>query len=281
MRQFKVTPTEGFAIERMGPLTRRRSRATPSPTPGPPRRRARRGPGLGRPDCAAGQRHHQARQRRQPQPPQQHEQDQRRDRQRPHGRGQGQGHAAAQDVRQRARLRDELRPELTELLRAVGYDAPAQLRPRQADLRGLHRGRQHPQARDAARSRAGDRPAFHDRPRLARRRHLVLRLDLPAHFSDLRIALESPSGQELLLWDENDVPSPDYYSEEITTHYGYELPIGVLHIDDLLTPSPLGTELGALVGEAGNGIWKLKLSSPGTAALLVNWRLNFFGTPTP
>ncbi|MFZ6181255.1 trypsin-like serine peptidase [Nannocystis pusilla] len=103
----------------------------------------------------------------------------------------------------------------------------------------------------------------------------------PAHFSDLRIVLESPGGQELLLWDENDVPSPDYYSEEITTHYGYELPIGVLHIDDLLTPSPLGTELGALVGEAGNGTWKLKLSSPGTAALLVNWRLNFFGTPTP
>lgn len=98
-------------------------------------------------------------------------------------------------------------------------------------------------------------------------------------FSDLRITLVSPGGQELPLWDENDLPNPDYYRDEIITDFGYELPIGVLHIDDAKTPSPLGTELGVLTGSSGHGVWKLRVSAAPTSALLVNWRLHFFGTP--
>ena len=79
----------------------------------------------------------------------------------------------------------------------------------------------------------------------------------------------------------NDVQSPDYYSNGSTDYWGDPMPIGVLHIDDVFTPSPLGTDLGALVGEPSDGIWKLKVSSPGTSALLINWGLNFFGSPPP
>lgn len=104
----------------------------------------------------------------------------------------------------------------------------------------------------------------------------------PEQFSELRITLVTPGGAELPIWDLNDVPSPDYYSNEVTHHWGYELPIGVLHIDDVFSPSPLGTELGSLVGQPGEGTWKLKVSSPGTgAAFFINWGLNFFGSPPP
>ncbi|MFY0535877.1 hypothetical protein [Nannocystis pusilla] len=36
----------------------------------------------------------------------------------------------------------------------------------------------------------------------------------------------------------NQLPTPDYFSQEILTHFGYDLEIGVLHLDDVFTPSP-------------------------------------------
>lgn len=103
----------------------------------------------------------------------------------------------------------------------------------------------------------------------------------PEHFSELRITLVTPSGAELPIWDMNEVPSADYFSNGSTDYWGYEIPIGVLRIDDVFSPSPLGTELDALVGEPGNGTWKLKVSSPSTSAFFINWSLNFFGSPPP
>lgn len=104
---------------------------------------------------------------------------------------------------------------------------------------------------------------------------------LPEHFSELRITLVTPGGVEMPIWDMNEVPSPEYFSNGSTNYWGYELPLGVLRIDDVFSPSPLGTELGGLVGEPGDGTWKLEVSSPGTSALFVNWGLNFFGSPPP
>jgi hypothetical protein len=69
--------------------------------------------------------------------------------------------------------------------------------------------------------------------------------------------------------------------ERVLRLLGLEIPIGVLRIEDVFSPSLLGTELDALVGEPGNGTWKLKVSSPSTSAFFINWSLNFFGSPPP
>lgn len=89
------------------------------------------------------------------------------------------------------------------------------------------------------------------------------------------------SSPALPIWDMNEVQSADYFSNGSTDFWGYGIPIGVLRIEDVFSPSLLGTELDALVGEPGNGTWKLKVSSPSTSAFLINWSLNFFGPPPP
>lgn len=108
----------------------------------------------------------------------------------------------------------------------------------------------------------------------------LIRLNMYAQY--LKVVLISPDGTQYTLWNQNTAPSPAYIqSESFTWLDGTRDGAEVLHIDDVLTPSPTGQKLSALVGKDAKGTWTLQLSSNLTSApgLLTHWRLEMETNP--
>lgn len=96
---------------------------------------------------------------------------------------------------------------------------------------------------------------------------------IPYDFTSEQIVLISPTGQRLTLWDGNAAPTGNYYSAGFNADVGDQ--VGTLHIDDTLSPSPVGTHLSALQGQSATGTWTLEITGSGGGAFFADWALRF------
>src|SRR5262249_26145746 len=79
------------------------------------------------------------------------------------------------------------------------------------------------------------------------------------------------------LWDRNAVTNPASFSIQTLTIGNETEAFGVLHIADGSAPSPVGTQLSALVGQSATGTWQLDVYGTGTAPAFMDWSLHFTG----
>lgn len=96
-------------------------------------------------------------------------------------------------------------------------------------------------------------------------------------WTQMKIVLVSPSGQQYTLWDRSQLPNGGYTSTEEYYSYGAAQ---VLRIDDAITPAPTGQHLNDLAGQSSAGLWKLQVYNASTSKITVtHWRLELQALP--
>jgi N-acetylneuraminic acid mutarotase len=99
---------------------------------------------------------------------------------------------------------------------------------------------------------------------------------VPYDFAKMKATLIAPNGVRYPLWDSSAVPTGNYYSAVYVPDFMDT--VGVLHIDDAVAPSPLGTHLSALRGQSAKGTWAMEMATKQDFSSYFGlWSLRFSG----